>query len=243
MKLTIASWNILNDYWAKHGADYPLQRDRLPQIIKVLLSVKANNERMLLFVCELEAENAEKLSKATGLVLIDMYEYSRLATLVPTTYSMQNIAFYADAKTAKIITIQRIRTVNRKRDAIAEITIAKSKLIGTHIPQRPFIDFFTRRAHRKTILKQKPTIVMGDFNATPLFPTRWRFLFKKYTEVHKNKRPMFPHPYFRGRNISNIYPDMNIDVIFAKKDINYFNAGSSLTSASDHPLIWVSYEV
>ena len=81
---------------------------------------------------------------------------------------------------------------------------------------------------------------MGDFNATPLFPTRWRFL-GKFSEVHKKNRPPFPDPYYRGRNIKSWWPTMNIDVMFSK--ITAKQPRYSLTKASDHPLIWAEFEV
>ena len=81
---------------------------------------------------------------------------------------------------------------------------------------------------------------MGDFNATPLFPTRWRFL-KNYKEIHKKRRPPFPDPYYRGRNIKSWWPTMNIDVMFSK--ITAKKPRYSLTEASDHPLIWAEFEV
>lgn len=245
MKLTVASWNILNDFSAIAGVDYPLQRERVDLIVEEIIKAKKTSDNFIIFLCELEAENIDYICRKTSLVMVgSTQEYSRLASLVNNKYAVQSGVFLADRDTAKYAVSNRIRTKSRIRDLIVECDVRGVKIIGTHIPQRPITDFFTRRAHVKTILNHDPDIAMGDFNATPLFPTRLRFL-KNYNEIHRKNRPPFPDKFYLGRNIKPWWPTMNIDVMFVNKaaQLRTISCNNSLTKASDHPLIWAEIEL
>lgn len=244
MEITVASWNILHDYWSEK-AGYPTQAQRIEAIAIQINSLIQKNEPFVLFLCELELSSVSLIEKATGLKLVGKpAQYERLATLVPRTLAKPYIAFFADPKTAKTASVTHKRTTSKTRDALALFEYEGLRIIGSHVPQRPFTDFFQRREHISEFLRQKADIVMGDFNATPLFPSRWRMLLAKFAEIHKSARPPFPDPFYKGKNIASWWPTMNIDVMYLNYDskLECIDSGHSLTSASDHPLIWARFK-
>lgn len=244
MKLTIASWNILNDYWALHGKGYDLQADRLDTIIAEIKALHRRNPRLVLFLCEAEEQNVAKITQETGLVMLNEPEtYTSLAVVFPRDYAAQTLVFLADAETAKQARVERLRTKKHQRNAMLRLTLNGKKIIGTHLAQRVALNYGSRRSHLARILAEKPDIFMGDFNATPLFPLRLGLKRTAYVETHKASRPPFPSPQFRGKNIHWWLPDINIDALYHALDFPAHGSGYSLNEGSDHPLIWTEFTV
>lgn len=239
--LTIAHWNVLNDAWFPKS---PKQIDRLNDIIEAIQKLKKEKKHLLLFVCELMPDNLPEITKRTGLIAIGKPEpYRRLKTVLPRSYGHQAGIFLADAETAKHATVVRSKIYKNRNDLLLVLRIKGHSILGCHMPSRGFYNARSRFRHTNRILKLKPDIVMGDFNATPQFWMRQRLFNAGYREVHHDGRPPFPTPSFRGKNIPIWWPKMNIDAIYHQPTLLPTNPGYAITEGSDHPLIWADFTV
>ncbi|MCA9346351.1 hypothetical protein KC960_02575 [Candidatus Saccharibacteria bacterium] len=234
MRLKIASWNILNN----HKVPVHLsQEERLDIIIKEVNSARGKSDRFILFLCECESvDNITKIASKTNLEVVGRpYQYRN--------HREEYFVFLADKRTSVNSSVRNIRLNSSKNDGILVLETTKLTLIGCHLPYRIVFNLLSRWRLILKILKLKPTAFFGDFNATTFFPIRLFIKIFGYKESHKLfRRPPFPSPIFRGKNIHWWLPNINIDAIYSK-ETTVINSGFSLNNGSDHPLIWSEFEI
>ncbi len=234
MNITIASWNILNDgYVPKHDA----QIDRLDTIIKEVSKILKKSENMTLFLCEgVDPRHFDIIAKKTGMVVAGKPIHYRGG-------QKEYCGFLVSKSLAKKAKQTQIVIQDGNHSSIMLLELPGLKIAGTHLPVKVLKEWSARKNHVNSMIELSPDIFSGDFNATPLFPLRWRITRAGYNESHVNARPPFPYPTYRGQNVPIWLPSISIDAIFHKPTIKTLNSGHSLNPGSDHPLIWAQLEV
>lgn len=234
MRLRIASWNILNN----HKVPVHLsQEDRLDIIIKEINSVRSKTDSFILFLCECESiENINKIALNTNLVIVGQpYQYRN--------HREEYFVFLADKTTAKNSNVENLRINESNNNGVLSLNYDNFRIIGCHLPYRIIFNSVSRWQLILKILKMKPDVFCGDFNATPFFPIRLFLKFFGYKQSHKfGNKPPFPSPTFRGKNIHWWLPNISIDAIY-NNGIKITSSSHTINKGSDHPLIWSEFEV
>jgi hypothetical protein len=234
MKITVCSWNILNDgYVPKHAP----QCERLKIIIDEIVKVHEAHPDMTLFLCEVvDPKHFDLIAKATGLVVAGKPIYYR--------GGQKEYCGFLISESLKSKTSQhQIVIYDGNHNSIMLLQVDGKKIAGTHLPVKVLRDWSARKNHILSMLKEDPDIFSGDFNATPIFPLRKKILRSGYKEAHTLARPPFPYPSYRGKNLHWWLPTISIDAIFYKPTVTVYNTGHSLNPGSDHPLIWAECEL
>lgn len=234
MKLTIASWNILNDHKVPVHAT---QADRIDIIVSEINNVRQNKKRYVQFLCECQSiENIKEIAEKTNLEIVgEPYKYRRKLN--------EYFVFLADKETTLNSSVSSLQVQKGRKECVLKLEVGGKSIIGCHMPYRVVFEYILRKNHLKAILNQKPEIFLGDFNATPFFLMRLKIKIKKYIETYKTNRPPFPSPFYRGKNIHWWLPNINIDAIYSKPVVKTIESGYSLNDGSDHPLIWNEVEL
>lgn len=234
MKITVCSWNILNDgYVPKHES----QADRLDKIIEEISKISEKSVNMTLFLCEgVDPKHFDMIAKETGMVVVGKPIFYRGG-------QKEYCGFLVSESLAKQAKQSQIIIRDGNHSSIMLLDIKGIKIGGMHLPVKVLREWAARRNHIQSMIELSPDIFSGDFNATPLFPLRWQITRSGYNESHNSARPPFPYPSYRGQNIPFWIPTISIDAIFHKPAINTLKSGYSLNPSSDHPLIWAELEV
>jgi hypothetical protein len=233
MKITVCSWNILNDgYVPKHLP----QTERLPRMIEEIKKVVAGKEYCSLFLCEvIDPVHFDQIAKATGMHVAGKPIHYR--------GGQKEYCGFLVSKSLKGKVTQEQKIIgDGNHNSIMLLHIGDKTIAGMHLPVKVMKEWSSRKNHVVSMLGLNPDIFSGDFNATPLFPLRWRIKRAGYKEVHALARPPFPYPTYRGQNLPWWLPVISIDAIFYKPAVKVFKSGHSLNPASDHPLIWADCE-
>lgn len=234
MNITVASWNILND---GHVPKHASQSDRLGTIIKEVAKVLKNSEHMTLFLCEgLDPKHFDEIAEKTDMVVAGKPIHYRGG-------QKEYCGFLVSKSLAKNAKQSQIIIKDGNHSSIMMLDIDGLKVGGTHLPVKVMKEWKARKHHVLSMVDLSPDIFSGDFNATPIYPLRWRILRAGYHESLKDARPPFPYPTYRGQNLPFWLPTISIDAIFHKPAIKTVKSGHSLNSGSDHPLIWAELEV
>lgn len=234
MKITVCSWNILNDgYVPKHAP----QSERLATIIEEIQKVLKKSKNATLFLCEvIDPAHFDQIAKATGMIVA--------GTPIHYRGGQKEYCGFLISKSLVGKTKQhQIVIYDGNHNSIMLLTIGDITIAGTHLPVKVLREWSARKNHVMSMLKASPDIFSGDFNATPLFPLRKRILRAGYKEAHILQRPPFPYPTYRGQNIYWWLPTISIDAIFYKPEVRIISTGHSLNPGSDHPLIWAECEL
>ncbi|HMT18768.1 MAG TPA: endonuclease/exonuclease/phosphatase family protein [Candidatus Saccharibacteria bacterium] len=234
MKITVCSWNILNDgYVPKHAS----QHERLEIIIKEIRKVAESSENMTLFLCEvINPKHFDIIAEATGMVVAGKPIHYRGG-------QKEYCGFLITKSLEKKAKQHQIVIYDGNHNSIMLLTIGNITIAGTHLPVKVIREWTARKNHVMSMLKAEPDIFSGDFNATSFFPLRQRILRSSYKEAHVLERPPFPYPTYRGQNIYWWLPTISIDAIFYKPKVKILSTGHSLNPGSDHPLIWAECEL
>lgn len=234
MKITVCSWNILNDgYVPKHLP----QANRLPRMIDEINEVIKGKENVSLFLCEvIDPKHFEMIAKATGLLVAGEPIYYRGG-------QKEYCGFLISKSLKGKAEQEQVVIGDGNHNSIMLLKIAGKTIAGMHLPVKVLKEWSSRKNHVVSMLEQNADIFSGDFNATPLFPLRWRIKRAGYKEAHALARPPFPYPTYRGQNLPWWLPVISIDAIFHKSMVTVFESGHSLNPGSDHPLIWADCEL
>ncbi len=234
MKITVCSWNILNDgYVPKH---FP-QAERLPRMIEEIRNVVSGKKNVTLFLCEvIDPEHFDQIAKATGLHVAGKPVYYR--------GGQKEYCGFLVSKSLKNSAKQVQKVIgDGNHNSIMLLKLGDKTIAGMHLPVKVLKEWTSRKNHVVSMLTQDTDIFSGDFNATFFFPLRWRIRRAGYKEAHASFRPPFPFPTYRGKNLPWWLPVISIDAIFYKPSVNVSDFGHSLNPGSDHPLIWADCEL
>jgi hypothetical protein len=225
--MRVASWNILSDL---DVPKHPSQANRLDEIAETIAKTRQDSARFLIYLCEcVTKDNIDFISSEAGLVALGD----------PLRYNDDNEygIFLADPQTASRAIPEEITIDNNH--SVNWLNVGGLKILGCHMPWQFIRKLRQRRLHANKIIDVSPDILVGDLNSPPFFLMRKRFERAGYTEAHADDRPVFPHPSYRGINIPDWWPGMNLDVILHKDTVEVRSTGHSYSSASDHPIVWV----
>jgi hypothetical protein len=234
MKITVCSWNILNDgYVPKHKP----QSERLKIIIDEINKIKRSSDHLTLFLCEvIDPLHFRQIAEATDLVVAGEPIHYRGG-------QKEYCGFLISKSLQGKATQHQIVIYDGNHNSFVVLEADGIRIAGTHLPVKVLKEWTARKNHITGIVKEAPDIFSGDFNATPIFPLRKRILRAGYKEAHEVRRPPFPFPDYRGKNLHWWLPTITIDAIFYKPQVKLLNTGHSLNPGSDHPLIWASFEL
>lgn len=234
--LRVISWNILNDNEApKHAKQF----DRLDGIIATLAEYAQETPTIILLVEVTTAANTKHIADALGC----SHHHS-------VKYSHNYMSVISNIEPTKEVTLRHHPSQKpHTKSKNLEVIVDSLAINLVHMPQFILSDQLNRLRFVRDILsaseQYEQSIIVGDFNALKLQPSRLALLANGYTAVRpdKDSADVFPSPHFRGKNIPRLTPRLNIDAHYHKGSVIPDGHKRINTEYSDHPLLITDFKL
>lgn len=228
-ELRVISWNILNDIFSNI---HPPQKDRLNGITKTINRFLIKSPTIITLVEVGDPKNVKLIAKKIGFKYFDSIKYSD-----------DWMSYISNVPITDFRSIQQNASrLKYPKDKTAQLTYRGTTINILHMPQYIVKDQVTRLSFMSRVIKNtkyNKSIIVGDFNALALQPSRLYLWLKGYrlawaTSKMKDK---FPSYFYKGKNIPSWVPNLSIDAHYSSKDIAARHHYRLNTDYSDHPIL------